>query len=192
MTRIEYSTGVKLRSEYPRIETIFGTLAYWLSLTFGQHGWVYLGGFEPPYSPDNSSKETFTVNNVEYEGRIEVFLSRGNELNLDTNSVHRVGDWRSGLTPAARAKIERELMPKVRELFPLPTRENFAAEIYREAASRAYRGASTEIHKMRSDVWNDKRYSGYSDDIKAGLQLGLANMAKELQNMTFETSQTAY
>jgi hypothetical protein len=189
MTRTDYSTTGHSRLEFPKIETIFGTLAYWLSLQFGEHGWTYLGGFEPPYTGvSGRARETLTVNNVEYEGSIQVFLARDNDMRLSFSSLHRVDNWRAGVTPAAIAKLERELMPVARKLFPMPTPENYANYVFESADRQAYSGASSAIHSHRVSVYRDERYKGYSDDIRAGMESGLQRAIESLKTERFETS----
>lgn len=186
--RVDYSTTGHSRLEFPKIETIFGTLSYWLSLSFGDYGRTFLGGFEPPYTGISGARETLTVNRVEYEGSIGVYLSRAGALDLDFSMLHRVGDWRARISDAAMRKLEAELMPRARELFPMPTPENYANYVFESADRQAYSGASSAIHSHRVSVYHDERYKGYSDDIRAGMESGLQRAIESLKTERFETS----
>lgn len=179
MERESYSTTGTLRSEFPSIETTFGTLAYWRSLQFGEYGSIILGGFEPPYTLDSpGSDKTIAVNKVEYSGSISVYLGRDKEMRLGFSSLHRSGDWRSQPTASAQTKLETELLPMAYELFPLPTEANIRQAIFDEMNRHAYSYASSGIHKASMQVYHDKRYVGFSEDIKAGILAGL-DRAKE-------------
>lgn len=190
MDRIEYNdTGAALRSEFPTIETSVGTMAYWKSLQLAEHGRLTLGGFEPPYTPDSpGSDKSITVNNVAYEGSIHVVIRRDGALSLDFSGMHRKGDWRSSVTAAAQTKLENEFLPLARELFPLPTPENIAAAIYRDAASSAYSAASSGVHKLSSEAWHDSRMKGHAEAIRAGVLAGLDKAKEGVAKETFETN----
>ena len=179
MERQSYSTTGSLRTETPRIETTFGTLAYSQYLQFGDYGALDLGYFEPPYDGQSGAERTITVNKIEYAGSIYVYLGRDKEMRLSFKSLHRNGDWRSQPTASAQTKLETELLPLARELFPIPTEANIRQAIFEEMDRELYSHASTAIYKISSNVYRDERYAGFSDDIKAGILAGLGR-AKEL------------
>lgn len=186
MERTKYSTTGSLRTETPRIETPFGTLAYSQYLQFGDYGALDLGYFEPPYDGQPGAERTITVNNVEYQGSIYVYLGRDKEMRLSFQSLHRVGDWRNPPTAAAQRKLERELLPLAKELFPVPTEANIRQAIFEAMERSAYSEASSVIHKTRSDVYRDSRYAGFSDDIRAGIVAGLDRAKVEVAKERFE------
>ena len=188
MTRTEYSTTGTLRTESPRIETTFGTMAYWQSLQFGEYGSIHLGGFEPPYDGQPGADRHITVNKVDYSGSIGVYLGRDGAMRLSFDSLHRVGDWRTAVTASAMTKLENELLPMAKEFFPLPTEANIRQAIFNEMRNRAHSHASSAIHKVRTDVYRDERYKGYSDDIKAGILAGLDQTKDEAQAEHFEVN----
>lgn len=175
------NTGTK-RTEFPTIETSVGTMAYWRSISFGEHGWTYLGGFEKPYVYAEKEK-TFTVNNVEYEGSIQVFIRRDGELSLEFSSVHRVGNWRTSLSDAAMRKLEAEFLPLAKELFPIPSTAHYAHYIQQEADREAYSAISSALHQLSGRVYRDKRYAGYAQALKDGF---LAGMYRSIPNVESE------
>lgn len=186
MERIGYSTTGTLRTTSPRIETSFGTMAYWQSLNFIEHGWTSLGGFEPPYDGQPGADRTITVNRVEYSGSITVFLDRDGGMRLDYSAFHPKGDWRGRVTDAAIKKLEAEFMPLARKHFPIPTRENIAEAVFSEASSSMYSHASTGIHKISGDTYHDARKDGYAEDIRAGVLDGLERVKDSAARETFE------
>jgi hypothetical protein len=179
-----YSTTGSLRREFPKIETTLGEMSYWRSITFGEHGWTYLGGFERPYVSGQHDK-TFTVNNVEYEGSISVFLRRDSEMSLEFSSVHRVEDWRSSLSDAAMRKIEKEFLPLAKELFPLPTTEHYAHYVQQEADREAYSAISSALHSLSVKVYHDKRYAGYAEALKDGFRAGMERALPNIDRESF-------
>ena len=188
MERQSYSTTGSLRTETPRIETTFGTLAYSQYLQFGEYGALDLGYFEPPYDGQSGAEKTITVNKIEYSGSIYVYLGRDKQMRLSFKSLHRNGDWRSQPTASAQTKLESELLPLARELFPLPTEANIRQAIFEEMNREAYSHASTAIFKTRSNVYRDERYAGYSDDIKAGILAGFDRAKDEAAKESFDVS----
>lgn len=190
MERTNYSTTGSLRSEMPKIETTFGTLAYWQSLQFGEYGAIQLGGFEPPYTPDSpGSDKTLEINKVEYSGSVYVYLNRSGEMRLEFKSLHRNGDWRTGPTASAQTKLESELLPLAKDLFPIPTRENIAEAIFNEMNREAYSAATSAIHKVSMRVYHDNRYTDYADDIRAGVLAGLDRAKEAALSETFNVIQ---
>lgn len=186
MTRTEYSNTPGLRSEFPTIETSVGTMAYWQSLQLADHGYVTLGGFEPPYSPDSpGSDKTIVVNNVAYEGSMTVVIRRDGSLGIWFDGMHRKGDWRSNVTAAAQTKLEKEFLPLACELFPLPTAENYAAAIYRDAEREIYSHASSGLHKLSMTTYHDSRMEGHAEDIRAGVLAGLDRAKDAVARETF-------
>ena len=188
MARTSYSTTGSLRTETPRIETTFGTLAYSQYLQFGEYGALDLGSFEPPYDGQSGAEKTITVNKVEYHGTIYVYLDRDKEMRLSFRNLHRAGDWRSQPTESAQTKLENELLPMARELFPVPTEANIRQAIFEEMNRSAYSHASTAIFKTRSDVYRDARYAGYSDDIRAGILAGFDRAKDEALAERFDVN----
>jgi hypothetical protein len=189
MERKEYSTTGTLRSEFPTLETTFGTLAHWQSLQFGEYGAIQLGGFEPPYTPESpGSDKSITINNVEYSGSVHVYLDRSGAMRLDFKSLHRAGDWRNGPTASAQTKLETELLPLAKELFPIPTRENIAAAIFQEMNRESFSYASSGVHKVSMRVYHDSRYADYADDIRAGIVAGLDRAKDEALKESFNVN----
>lgn len=186
MLKLEnYSTTGTLRSEFPTIETTVGTMAYWRSLRFGDYGWTYLGGFEPPYNgKPGEANQFFTVNGVEYSGEIRVFLNRQGNHSLEYSSVNRVGDWRKALTDSAMKKIEAEFLPLALELFPIPTTEHIAFTVHSEASSEARSAITSALHSLSVKVYHDKRYEGFQQALKDGF---LAGMESAITNVTSES-----
>lgn len=169
-----YCTTGGLRTETPRIETPFGTMAYSRHISFREYGQIELGYFETPYdgSPANT-QATIDVNRVPYSGTVYVYLNRAGAIALDFSSLHPRGEWRSTPSDAARAKMEKFFLPLAGELFPIPTRAHMEHAIYSTISRELYSGASSALHKTSSDVYRDSRYSGYADVIRAGALDGL-------------------
>lgn len=186
MTRETYGNTGTLRSELPRIDTPFGQLSHYQSLTLGEYGRLDLGSFDCPY--DGKEFSEIEVNKVQYSGSIGVYLQRdGKSLALDFN-LRRGNDWRTSVTSAARTKLEAYLLPIARELFPLPTEENIAATVYELMRREISSAANSKLHSLRVDIYHDKRYAGFQDDIRAGLAAGLESVIAEVASERFEVN----
>lgn len=89
------------------------------------------------------------------------------------------------MTASAQIKLEAEFLPLARELFPMPTRENFAAAIYRDAEREIYSHATSGIHKISMETHHDQRRDGFSEDIRAGVLAGLERAKDAVARETF-------
>lgn len=169
-----YCTTGGLRTETPRIETPFGTMAYSRHISFKEYGQIELGYFETPYDGTPSNKETtIEVNRVPYSGTIYVYLRRDGSMALEFRHLHPRGSYIATPSEAAERKLEKFFLPLAAELFPIPTRAHMEHAIYTSISRELYSGASSTIHKTSSDVYRDARYSGYADVIRAGALDGL-------------------
>ena len=184
----DYSTTGTLRTQSPRIETPFGRMAYWQSISFLDYGHVMLGGFEPPYDGRLGADSTITVNRVEYDGSVTVYLRRDGDIALDFSALHKRGDWRSTVSDAAQRKLEEFLLPLAKELFPIPTPANIASHVRQEASRAIHNAAMSRISKLSSDVYRDGRYKGHSEAIRAGILDALREVEAELTRETFEVN----
>ena len=189
MERIEYNdSNARLRSEFPRIETPFGEMAYFKSLQFLDYGHTQLGGFEPPYDGQPGADRTITVNRVPYSGSITVYLRRDASMALDFSSLHPYNQYRETPSDAARRKLEAHFLPLAKELFQLPSMENIAAAIHNDVARNVKSAVSSYVHTLSSTVWHDARYNGFADVIKDGLKDGLTRAAEAVTKETFQSS----